>query len=637
MERVYSTRINWENEPSINTPLNALNLNKIDYAVYNLDERVVNFDTTKANQSDMLSTLKNVSYNSESGIFTFEKWNGTTITADINIEKIPVSFALSNEGILKMTTTDGTEYTANIANLIKSYTFTDTSTIDFSDIVDSNGNHTIKAEIVAGSVTSDKLQPDYLADVTAQATSASASAQSALASAQSASASAQQAMSATPAGYENLVALVGNSTLETTAQTITSAINELKNAEVEIDFDQTPTNGSQNAVTSNGIYNAIKTSADELKVHLATQNTFDLTTAEGGILIDKIKGNTVKNDDGLFTSGSLGLLDMGELDWIYNSTYKNFKATIADRKQSDTIKIISQKYGNAIYVGGASDATKDKTLYYYYNETATQYNTIIYICDFDYNTVDSLKQALKGVYLAYEVAEGKTPLKYALAIQTNNGKATTSADYKAKEVFMSLKYPLAKVNDVANYIDSTGKHYKLGCIDLGTISVDRFTESNGICFESSSIVNTVKKPTSGGTLSNILCIAYETKTRNQQWSHTVDKVIAINGDGKIYVNDDSLKSASAFTTANRGVMLYYELATEVVEPLDESIYQLESYDGKTIIDTADKYAKAEFSLRYGKSDTVAIALNAQNIAKKNEITLNGLIETMYALNLESEV
>lgn len=34
---VYPTRINWENEPSINTPLNATNLNKIDYAVYEHD------------------------------------------------------------------------------------------------------------------------------------------------------------------------------------------------------------------------------------------------------------------------------------------------------------------------------------------------------------------------------------------------------------------------------------------------------------------------------------------------------------------------------------------------------------------------------------------------------------------------
>ena len=30
---VYSSRINWENEPSIVSPINATNLNKMDYAL----------------------------------------------------------------------------------------------------------------------------------------------------------------------------------------------------------------------------------------------------------------------------------------------------------------------------------------------------------------------------------------------------------------------------------------------------------------------------------------------------------------------------------------------------------------------------------------------------------------------------
>ena len=41
MQKVYQ-RINWENEPSTNTPINEDNLNKIDYALDQIDNRVVN-------------------------------------------------------------------------------------------------------------------------------------------------------------------------------------------------------------------------------------------------------------------------------------------------------------------------------------------------------------------------------------------------------------------------------------------------------------------------------------------------------------------------------------------------------------------------------------------------------------------
>lgn len=40
MQKVYS-RINWENDPSINTPLNEDNLNQMDYALDKIDDRVV--------------------------------------------------------------------------------------------------------------------------------------------------------------------------------------------------------------------------------------------------------------------------------------------------------------------------------------------------------------------------------------------------------------------------------------------------------------------------------------------------------------------------------------------------------------------------------------------------------------------
>ena len=165
MNRVYPARINWENEEiSHDTPINDTNLNKMDYAIYEIDGRVATFDLTKANQSDLLQTVKGVTYDTETGVFTFTFWNGSTVTADLNIEKIPVSFRLTEQGVLIMTTADGTEYRCDIAALIKIYTFADSTEIDFTTTTDASGNKTITAQIKAGSITGDKLQPNYLAD-----------------------------------------------------------------------------------------------------------------------------------------------------------------------------------------------------------------------------------------------------------------------------------------------------------------------------------------------------------------------------------------------------------------------------------------------------------------------------------------
>lgn len=158
-------RINWENYSSTKTPLSAQNLNKIDYAVKKHDEACATFDLTKLEKSEALSMLADVTYNSSTGVFTFTRKNGTQIVADINIEKIPVSFSMDENGIITMTTSDGSTYTADVGSLIKKYDFIDSETIDLIETYDSSSKKTkVKAEIIDGSVTEEKLQPNFLAD-----------------------------------------------------------------------------------------------------------------------------------------------------------------------------------------------------------------------------------------------------------------------------------------------------------------------------------------------------------------------------------------------------------------------------------------------------------------------------------------
>lgn len=175
MNKAYNKQT-FRNFPNTSTPLDATNLNKIDTGLSTVDDRVISLDLTKANQSDLLQSLKNVAYNTTTGVFTFTYWDGTVQTADLNIEKIPVSFTLSPQGVLTMTTADGTTYTADIGDLIKTYTFVSSTTITATTQTDSDGNKTVSMEVADGSITGTKLQPNYLSDITTQANNASASA-----------------------------------------------------------------------------------------------------------------------------------------------------------------------------------------------------------------------------------------------------------------------------------------------------------------------------------------------------------------------------------------------------------------------------------------------------------------------------
>lgn len=179
---VYPARIDWKNEPSINTPINALNLNKMDYALYSIDQTLASWDTSKANQSDLLLSVKSIDYDTSTGVFVFTWQNGTTQTVDLNIEKIPVSFSMDANGVITMTTEDGTTYTADVGALIKTYTFTGSTVIDFTVTTDASGNKTVTADIVDGSITGQKLQPNYLADCQTAETNAGNSATAAASS-----------------------------------------------------------------------------------------------------------------------------------------------------------------------------------------------------------------------------------------------------------------------------------------------------------------------------------------------------------------------------------------------------------------------------------------------------------------------
>lgn len=170
MEKTYE-RINWENEPSILTPINAINLNKMDSALNQIDNRVVEMDTTKAKESDALLMFNTISYDENTGKFTFTRKNGQTVVVDTLLEKVVTNFRYDAETQQLILTTPEGEVRVDMSALITQYEFLDSENIQF---VIERGK--VKAKVIAGSIKDSDLEPQYLANVTAQASLAESSA-----------------------------------------------------------------------------------------------------------------------------------------------------------------------------------------------------------------------------------------------------------------------------------------------------------------------------------------------------------------------------------------------------------------------------------------------------------------------------
>lgn len=193
MNKAYS-RINWVNTPSTASPINDRNLNRMDEALDTIDNRVVSLDTSKADASELVNTIINVEFNTETGVFTFTHKNGSTFTVDTDLEKIAVNFDYDDDPTsahyqdMIITLADGTVKYIDLSAFITTTSFIDSDTIDFTV----SGSE-VTADIKNGSITGQKLQPNFLADCTVQAQNAATSATAAAGSATAASGSADDA------------------------------------------------------------------------------------------------------------------------------------------------------------------------------------------------------------------------------------------------------------------------------------------------------------------------------------------------------------------------------------------------------------------------------------------------------------
>ena len=126
----------------------------------------------------------------------------------------------------------------------------------------------------------------------------------------------------------------------------------------------------------------------ELRGHLIVSN--GEIVAEGDVR--ESNGNVTRN---------YGIVDLGTLEWVYNSSNHRFYITLPLAKVSNSISSICAKYANS------SDLDVDKT---YTMRTGYQVANVlsILITDSAYTDAATFKTAMNGVYLVYELATPTT-------------------------------------------------------------------------------------------------------------------------------------------------------------------------------------------------------------------------------------
>lgn len=149
----------WKDKPSIESPINSVNLNHIESGINELDNRIVVLSKDKAEKTELANVFINFEFNENSGVMTFTRFDGSKVEKDTAMEKIALNCYLEGDNFV-LELADGSKQTVSLSKFIDTYTFKSTDVIRMNV----NGKE-VSADIPDGKITLEKLETTVMSAI----------------------------------------------------------------------------------------------------------------------------------------------------------------------------------------------------------------------------------------------------------------------------------------------------------------------------------------------------------------------------------------------------------------------------------------------------------------------------------------
>ena len=160
-QKIYS-REYWENFPSEKTAINRNRLNNIEGGIDAIDDRVCALDTTKVDLPNANELVEEILWDESNGTLTVVKMNGSRAVIDTKLEKLAVNFSFDEANQrLVIVLDDGTKQYVDLSAFVTPFEFKDGDVIYFEVV----GGNLVSAGIKDGTISEEKLRPNFLADI----------------------------------------------------------------------------------------------------------------------------------------------------------------------------------------------------------------------------------------------------------------------------------------------------------------------------------------------------------------------------------------------------------------------------------------------------------------------------------------
>lgn len=261
-------------------------------------------DANLKNKTDPL--IKSVGLDPQTGIWTFTKENGQTVTVDTNLEKIALDAKLDPETKeFVLTLADGTEQRVSLSSFVRFLEFVGSDEIEFA----TTGN-TVKAGIKSGSIAEDKLNPALFSRLDTAVSTAESSAANAQTYAQKAQTQATNAAgSAVDAGIDAHNAETWTEGGQLMGEGGTLLPEHTTGAK---EYAQMAQNSAGQAASSAANADTSKNAAAESAAAAARSAEEAASAAGGGVTSFNGRGGAVKPQEGDYTAEMVGAIDQNE-------------------------------------------------------------------------------------------------------------------------------------------------------------------------------------------------------------------------------------------------------------------------------------------------------------------------------------